>query len=152
MRRVLLCALVVFAAFTGSLAKEEQLKGDLALMQGKWKAWMSADHWMDFEVQGTRFKMTHLSTKGVTVPWNGTLVIDEKPDPRHLTWTQVKSGGNALPDNQCLYEIHKDTWLIIGGGPNTRPERFFSGGGDGSQTLVLKREKVDAAKETRSDQ
>lgn len=113
----------------------------MAALQGTWTAWRGADDHVVIEVTGKTFTMTRHVGGRAADPWTGTIVLDEAHSPRHMTWSGVRAAGQDLPGNQCIYEVQGDTWLLIGGGPDKRPDRFLSGGGAGSQTLVLKREK-----------
>jgi uncharacterized protein (TIGR03067 family) len=115
---------------------------DLTALQGTWKAWRSPDEVIVIEVSGKKFTMTqHVGDRAAESSWTGTIVLDETQSPRHMTWTGVRAGEKDLPENKCIYELMGDTWLLIGGGSEKRPDRFLSGGGPGNQTLVLKREK-----------
>jgi hypothetical protein len=42
--------------------------------------------------------------------------------------------------NRCIYELHGDTWLLIGG-VEERPAHFYSGDGKPHKAWILKREK-----------
>ena len=138
------CALVfaVMAAALPSLpGAGGNLTGDLATLQGKWRTWFAADDYLVFEVNAKSFSMVRHTDGKQTEAWTGSLILDETRSPRHLTWTEGKSAGQAMPDNKCIYEIHGNTWLLVGGGADNRPEHFYSGVGGGNKTWVLKREK-----------
>src|SRR5262245_61922954 len=137
---VSLVALVTLAATHSSPSEPAKPTGDLAALQGKWKAWLGAEDHVLFEVRDKSFTMTRHLGGRATEPWTGVLLLDEEPRPRHVTWVEGKCAGRDLPDNRCIYELHGDTWLLIGGGPDRRPEHFLSGEGEGSKTLVLKRQ------------
>jgi len=123
-----------------SRAEDELPAGDLALMQGRWKAWIAPDQFLQIEVRGKTFTLVQTTGDKTGDPWSGVFVIDAGANPKRLTWKSVQLAGRDLPENQCIYELHGDTWLLIGGGASAAPDRFYSGGGKGSQTLVFKRE------------
>jgi uncharacterized protein (TIGR03067 family) len=137
--KMIFAALVIVVMSVQGQAAEDVPAGDAAALQGRWKAWLSPEQCMAFEVRGKSFTLAHQTGDKSAEPWNGTLVFDERASPKRMTWTRVQVGGRDLPDNQCIYELHGDTWLLIGGG-GAAPEHFYSGGGQGSQTLVFKRE------------
>jgi uncharacterized protein (TIGR03067 family) len=128
-----------WALFVSPLAidKSEKPTDDLAALQGEWKVWFSADDYLLFAVDGDSFTMTRHAAERASVPWEGLMTVDETANPKQLTWTDVKCGGQGLPDNLCIYELHGDTWILIGGGAAKRPERFVP-----SETWVLKRERA----------
>jgi uncharacterized protein (TIGR03067 family) len=137
--KMMLAALVVALSSAHGLAADVVPASDITALQGRWKAWIGPEQCMVFEVRDKSFTLAHQTGDKSAEPWNGTLVIDERASPRRVTWTRVQVAGRDLPDNQCIYELHGDTWLLIGGGA-AAPEHFYSGGGQGSQTLVFKRE------------
>lgn len=132
--------MLTLALATLAWADEAQPAGDLAVLQGRWKAWLSDEEFMLFEVKGKSFTLGRYSGAQRTEPWAGTLIVNESTGPRQLTWVGTKSAGKEVPDNHCIYELHGDTLLIIGGGASHRPKQFYSGGTSKHQTLVLKRE------------
>lgn len=56
-----------------------------------------------------------------------------------MDWTELRSETTKFPDNQCLYRLRGDTLVIIGGGPDQRPARFFSGPGAEPKALMFTR-------------
>jgi len=140
-RIVLLAASLLMVGFATS--QDEKPKGDLALLQGAWQVWLNPDESVFIEVKGKTFAMSHQKAKVKTELSNGTLVFPEQAGAKALDWVEVKSSrGEAGPDNRCIYELHGDTWILIGGGPDKRPDQFYSGAADGNQTFVLKRVKM----------
>ena len=103
--------------------------------------WFAPDDYLIFEVKGKSFSMIRHTGDKQTEAWTGSIILDETRNPKHLTWVDGKIAGKPLSDNKCIYEICGDTCLLIGGGADRRPEHFFSGGGEGNKTWVLKREK-----------
>ena len=124
-------------------AAEPELTGDLRAIQGKWRVWHSKDDHTDFEVKGNTFTMVRHVSEVAGDAWTGTFVIDEEPTPKHMTWTNVKNvrtGKQTLEINRCIYELHGDTWLLIGG-VKDRPAHFYSGDGNSPKAWILQREK-----------
>lgn len=62
----------------------------------------------------------------------------DKPES-HMDWTDMKAGERESPDNLCLYRLTGDTLLLIGGGPQNRPTKFYTGPGGEPRTLVFSR-------------
>jgi uncharacterized protein (TIGR03067 family) len=135
-----LMAVVVLTLSAVGQAQEEKPPNDLKLIQGQWRAWLTEDVSMLFEVEGQAFTLVHVWGDQRAEPWRGLILIEQSAKPREITWVSIKSGEKDLPDNCCIYELHGDTLLLIGGGATKRPERFFSGGATQNQTLVFKRE------------
>lgn len=135
-----IAALVVVLLLAPALASQDS-PTDQAALQGRWKAWLAPEQFLVFEIRGNRFTLTTHSGENAAAPWTGQLVFDERASPKRVTWKGINSGGRDLPDNECIYELHGETWLVIGGGGQA-PAQFFSGGGQGHQTLVFKRERA----------
>ena len=133
---------VIFAALLSAADVRDKPASDLAALQGTWRMWFAEDDHVVFEVREKSFSMIRRTADRQSEAWTGSLVLDETRSPKHLTWVGGKSATKALPDNICIYELHGDTLLLVGGGADSRPDRFFSGTGDGNKTWVLKREKL----------
>lgn len=104
-----------------------------AKLQGKWKVWFERNDYVIFEVKGSSFSMTRQTLAGQGPTTRGTFTIDEKQNPKQMTWEYEQGGVN-----RCIYELHNDTWIIIGG-RNNRPEHFYSGDGMPHKAWIFKR-------------
>ncbi len=118
----------------------QESQGDMRALQGKWKVWLTPDQSIVIEVKGDSFSMTSHSRTAIGEPSKGSFTLDEKAEPKQMTWKDVKGGGLNLEINRCIYELHGDTWILIGGIKN-RPMHFYSGDGKSTRAWVLKREK-----------
>lgn len=139
MKHTIMAILIAsFSACVVSSAGEKQLTGDMRALQGKWRVRFAKNDSIIIEIKNDTLMMTRHGPTEVSEPAKGSFTIDEKPSPKHMTWMNVKGSVN-LEINRCIYELHGDTWLLIGGFKD-RPEHFFSADGD-SKTWILKREK-----------
>ena len=78
--------------------------------------------------------------------WVGKLSISKDEPKQHMDWVELRAGNTKLPDNKCLFQLCGDVLLVIGGGPNQRPTRFYSGSGGDPKTLVFLRIMPDKEK------
>jgi uncharacterized protein (TIGR03067 family) len=141
MNKVALCiSLVAASLFATVSAGQQELSGDLRALQGKWRVWLAKNDSIVFEIKRGSFTMARHSPNGVGEPAKGSFTLDEKSNPKHMTWNKVAGGGFNLEINRCIYELHGDTWILIGGGEE-RPAHFYSGDGGPHKTWILKREK-----------
>jgi len=125
---------------TTFIFKREKLTSDLQALQGKWRASLADDVSIVVEIKNDTFTMTTHTPKGRGEPARGSFTLDETQNPKHMTWVDVAGGGMKLDLNRCIYELHGDTWLLIGG-KNERPKLFLAGAGKPHRTLIFKREK-----------
>ena len=135
-----LAALFIYLVVVSTPAGEKKPAGDLAALQGKWKVWSDQEEYSVFEINDESFSMTRHTATGPGRTVKGSFTIDEETDPKQMTWKDVKGPGYRLDVNRCIYEMHGNTWLLIGG-IEKRPKRFLSAGKPHT-TWILKREKT----------
>lgn len=140
MRRLVMLASVAMLLAHAVHVGGQELGGDLRALQGKWRVWYTNDDSTVLEISGNSFTMTRFTAKGTGPSAKGTFTLDEKQNPKHKTWQNVTGGGLNLAVNKCIYELHGDTWLLVGGVQN-RPEHFYSGEGPPHKSSILKRER-----------
>ena len=119
---------------------ELELTGDMRALQGKWRASFADDVSIVVEIKNDTFTMATHTPNGPREPAKGSFTLDETQNPKHMTWKDVEGGGLKLEVNRCIYELHGETWLLIGG-RNDRPKLFLSGAGKPHTTFIFKREK-----------
>lgn len=75
----------------------------------------------------------------VTTLMSGHYSLPKDKPESHMDWTDMKAGERDSPDNLCLYRLAGDTLLLIGGGPQNRPTKFYTGPGGEPRTLIFSR-------------
>ena len=120
--------------------KREKPTSDLHALQGKWRVSFADDVSIVVEIKNDTFTMATHTPNGPREPAKGSFTLDETQNPKHMTWKDVEGGGLKLEVNRCIYELHGETWLLIGG-RNDRPKLFLSGAGKPHTTFIFKREK-----------
>ncbi|MEM9368508.1 MAG: hypothetical protein AAGD07_21140 [Planctomycetota bacterium] len=108
-------------------------------LEGRWEAHLAARLSIIMEIEGNAIQLFTIRDKQHSLAWKGKLAVSETIPSDHLDWTDRVSAKGRLPDNQCLYRLVGDTLLLIGGGPDHRPERFLSGQGNEPKTIVFTR-------------
>ena len=108
-----------------------------SVLNGKWRADVSGSQMIVLTISGTKIEMSALSEGKKLPSWTGKFIISS-PN-QHMDWVELESGNTKLPDNKCLFRLSGDVLLVIGGGPNQRPTRFYSGPGTDPKTLVFLR-------------
>ena len=137
MLTTILCAsAVAFAVGGEQTLTAEQCQQRLA---GSWEAHLSAKQSIVMKIVGERIMLFAVANGQEQPRWTAKLVISTTEPTRHMDWQRRTSINGPLPDNQCLYRLAGDTLLLIGGGPDRRPDRFFSGQGKEPKTLVFTR-------------
>ena len=106
-----------------------------SVLDGKWRADVSGSQMIVLTISGTKIEMSALSEGKKLPSWTGKLIIS-LPN-QHMDWVELRSENTKLPDNKCLFRLRDDVLLVIGGGPNQRPTKFFSGSGGDPKTLVF---------------
>ena len=96
-------------------------------------------------IRDSKIEMSAVSGGKELPSWTGKLNISKDSPNQHMDWVELESGNTKLPDNKCLFRLRGDVLLVIGGGPNQRPTRFYSGAGSDPRTLVFLR--IDPKKE-----
>jgi uncharacterized protein (TIGR03067 family) len=123
--------LLLALVFVFSLEQETKLEGDLAKLQGSWKA----------ENLGPERDLTVILTfKGQNVLYvarkgdgeeqrkvEAVVKLDESTDPKQITLT---AENQDLPDNLGIYKFDSDGQLIIRAGTQERPSEFVEGAED----------------------
>ena len=110
-----------------------------SVLDGKWRADVSGSQMIVLTISGTKIEMSAVSGGKKLPSQTGKLNISKDSPNQHMDWVELESGNTKLPDNKCLFRLRGDVLLVIGGGPNHRPTRFYSGPGSDPRTLVFVR-------------
>lgn len=108
-------------------------------LEGSWEAHLSAKLSVVMEIEDENIKLYTIRDQKRSLAWTAKLVISKAVPTHHLDWRDRVSKNGPLPDNQCLYRLTGDTLLLIGGGPDRRPEKFLTGHGNEPKTMVFTR-------------
>ena len=128
---------LAFPAF--ALADDRQPTTTENTLDGTWRADVSDSQLIILSIKGSRIEMSAVAGEKQLPRWIGKLNISKDEPNQYMDWVELRSGDTKLPDNKCLFQLRGDVLLVIGGGPNQRPTRFFSGPGGDPKTLVFLR-------------
>jgi uncharacterized protein (TIGR03067 family) len=128
-------------------ADDKPLKGDLAKLQGQWKALVGPEKKVPLllTVEGSAVKI-HLTTPdGDQVDLKGEFKIDDAAKPhKTIDWVKFTGpNGNEMPDRPGIYTFEdKDTLKVCTGHATDRPTEFVEGEGGEAKpiTITFKRE------------
>jgi uncharacterized protein (TIGR03067 family) len=134
-------------------ADEKAAKGDLAKLQGTWKAKIAADLFkVSLEIKDQNVVVTGSTGEGELFEFKGDFSLDDTAKPhKTIDWKNFTSpDGEVVADVLAIYEFtDADTLKLCSGGPgNGRPADFKAP--DGGQTpgvVVLTREKETQEKD-----
>jgi uncharacterized protein (TIGR03067 family) len=120
--------------------------GDLALMQGRWRAepGPAGAQAVLLEINGQIVAMSYTPSGGSDTRLQGELTLDQTRSPRQLNLVKfAKSDGKGDYETvRAIYELSGDTLRICSGGPgNKRPTEFKVGAEGGRSLLEYKRVK-----------
>ncbi len=142
----ILAGLIILGSLAASHTSvfSQELRGDLRDLQGSWKATFLQGRETVFEIRRQAFTMTTLYPDTEPTVLKGTFILDASKDPKQMTWKDVEYAGGIIHEvNRCIYELHGDTWLLMGG-LKDRPKTFLSGGGTPPTTWIFKRQRENA--------
>lgn len=128
-------AIVAAAAWTSAPAAADgpKLEGDLARLQGTWKAMAGPkkDRPITLVIKGDDATLTVTTRQGAEVELKGTIKLDESKSPRSLDFADFKGPmGDVAGDNLSIYELDDkgDVLRMCSGGPGGgRPDKFEEG-------------------------
>ena len=142
-------SLLVLIVFTGFFCLDDasingqDLTGDMRALQGKWRVSFADDRSIVLELKNDIMTETNHASTGSTQHSVGSFTIDDTQNPKQFTMKDVefpRFPGRKMEVNRCIYELHGDTLLLMGG-LNDRPKTFISGPGKPHTTWIFKREK-----------
>ncbi len=129
---------LVIASHTFALADDRE-GNTKDTLEGTWQADVSETQTIILSIKGHHLEMSAVAGEKRLPVWVGKLSISKDEPNQHMDWVELRSGNTRLPDNKCLFRRRDYVLLVIGGGPNQRPTKFFSGSGGDPKTLVFLR-------------
>ena len=127
-----------------ALADDRKLAASETL-EGTWRADVADSQSIILSIKGSAIEMSAVTGEKRVPIWTGKLSISKDEPNQHMDWIELKAGNTKVPDNKCLFRLRGDVLLVVGGGPNQRPTRFYSGPGAEPKTLLFIR--MDREKE-----
>src|SRR5207244_866457 len=127
MRIVPALLLVAIAVASLATADDGPASGDLAKLQGKWKAKPNpdVDRSVVLEVKGTALTVSIVADRAELGLTKGEIALDEAADPKAMDWTKMARGGQSTKDNRAIYRLDGDTLAIRFPGPDDRRPSAF---------------------------
>lgn len=145
-----LLVLVAIAATPALRADDPAPEGDLARLQGKWKATVgeNKDIPVLLEIKGNAAVATFTNQRGETIELKGEVKLDETASPKALDWVNFKNlDGEPAQPNLAIYKLEGDTFTVCNGGPgNPRPTEFKDGDNGPPNVLLFARVKDEESK------
>lgn len=139
------CVLIASCACQASL--DDAPQGDLAKVQGKWKAMggPNGNIPIAMTIQGSAVTLAFTTPQGQQRELKGQIKLGEISQPKSWDWTKfTRPNGDAAEDNLAIYQLDGDSLKICSGGPgNDRPTEFKAGDGGPPNLLVFHRAKGD---------
>lgn len=146
-------ALVVLLAVVPASAEDKAPEGDLARLQGTWKAMIGRDkdRPVTLEIKGDAVAVSFTSDQGEMHSVKATLKLDETATPKGMDWAAVTRDGEDVPEILAIYELTGDTLKIRAGRRprDVRPTEFLPDTGTDDDQAILTRQK-DESKEVKS--
>lgn len=126
-----------------SASRAEEVKGDLAGLQGTWSAAAGAKKKVvvTMEIRGRTVSVEIRPPVGAPIRATGAIRLDPKATPKALDWVGFAGlDGQAFPEILGIYELKGDTFRVCNGGPdNPRPAEFAPGEGMLADVLTFTR-------------
>lgn len=140
LKKALLCCLLLVSLVPTCFADGDAPTPKKETINGVWRADVSETQTLLLKVKDSEVEMTAVVGENQIPVWSGKLVLSKEHPNEHMDWVDLHSRTAKLPDNKCLYRLRNDTLLIMGGGPQQRPTRFFSGPGGEPKALLFTRD------------
>ena len=126
--------------------REEAPKGDVAALQGKWKALIgpNKDQSLVVTFKESKAEAKHTGENANEFEVKGEYTINESASPKTIDFVKLKGeNGDEIGDNLGIYKIEGESLTICAGGPGgPRPTEFKAGdGGEQARLWTLTREK-----------
>lgn len=112
-------------------------------LYGEWHADLAEGQSLVLQLQEKKVEMALRRGEDTAPLWSGELQFAAERSDQFMDWVRISAGDRRLPDNKCLYRLRGDTLLVVGGG-EVRPSRFYSGPGAEPKVLVFTRVTVEA--------
>lgn len=114
------------------------VQGDLARIQGTWKAQFGPDKQdLTMVVQGSKSTIRVPAADGGDIKMEAEIKLDETASPRKWDSLKRKIDGEDFPDGAAIYKLDGDRLTVCGGGPGLPRPVEFQASDDGQVTLVV---------------
>jgi uncharacterized protein (TIGR03067 family) len=114
-------------------ASADELKGDLAKLQGTWSAKVgrNKDIPVTLLIKEDAVEFVITRTDGDAIKLKGKVKLNDQASPKTIDWVEfTRPQGDPIPPNLGIYKLEGDNWTTCSGGPgNDRPSKFDSGEG-----------------------
>jgi uncharacterized protein (TIGR03067 family) len=124
---------------------KEELKGDLARLQGDWTAMAGPEKNIPVKliVKDKTVEVSFTTPNGDDRSMKGEFVLNETAKPKTIDFVKfLRPDGEEAPANLGIYTIEADSFTVCSGGPgNERPTEFKAGEGGPPNILVFTRKK-----------
>lgn len=134
-----------FASCVCTARADDAPQGDLAKMQGKWKAMAGPERNipLTMTIKGSAVTLAFTTPQGQDRELKGQIKLDETAKPKTWDWTKfTRPDGDLAQENLAIYELDGDSLKICSGGPgNERPSAFKAGDGGPPNLIVFHRQK-----------
>ena len=129
----------------GATPRDDRPKGDLAAIEGKWKAMIgpNKDRPLLLEIKGKTVSARFTGEDGDATDLKGELTLDESATPKRIDFVKFKGDGDDIADTLGFYKLDGDSLTLCVNNPGEpRPAEFKAGGGDESPRIwTLARQK-----------
>lgn len=129
---------LLIASLPFAVARAEDPTGDLAKLQGTWKAMIgpNKDRPVTLEIKGKAITAKFTNDDGKVLDLKGEVALNESASPRTIDFAKFKNDGEDIDDTLGLYKVEGDTLTLCVGSPgDPRPTEFKAGEGDGPPRL-----------------
>jgi uncharacterized protein (TIGR03067 family) len=125
----IIAAIVCFVVASSSASSaDDELKGDLAKLQGKWKGMFGPQKSVTtlVEIKGSRIVISSTNGTGQARSITGEIRINESKSPKEMDFLKRRNTqGREIPDGKGIYQVDDDTLKLCVTRPgDIRPREF----------------------------
>lgn len=125
---------------TADTTKPEEIKGDLAKLQGEWGALAGPEKNVPVtvKIQGKTVSLA-FAINGEDREMKGELKLDDTAKPhKTIDWVKfIRPDGEEAPANLGIYTLDGDKWTVCSGGPGKERPTEIKAGEGGPPTLIV---------------
>jgi uncharacterized protein (TIGR03067 family) len=125
----IVAALACFVAASSSASSaDDEVKGDLAKLQGKWEGMFGPQKALKalIEIKGKRIVISSTNAAGQERSIKGEIRINESKSPKEMDFLNRRNPqGREIPDGKGIYQVDDDTLKVCVSRPGeARPTEF----------------------------